>query len=93
MIIERKVYKCTKCNSEHIVKNSHSENGKQKFHCKDCGTWGVLNPSGRYSEEEREQIIRAYYERSSMRGIERIFGVSRHTLSSWLKKKKTICHH
>ena len=28
----------------------------------------------------------AYFERPSMRGISRIFGVSRNTLSKWLKK-------
>jgi len=70
MIIESKVYKCTNCNSENIVKNGHSENGKQKYHCKDCKSWRVLNPAPRYSEEEKEKIIKAYYERPSMRGIE-----------------------
>jgi hypothetical protein len=32
-------------------------------------------------------MIAAYYERPSMRGIERIFGVGRHTLAAWLEKK------
>ncbi|CAD7852093.1 MAG: hypothetical protein, partial [Olavius algarvensis Gamma 1 endosymbiont] len=31
-------------------------------------------------------IIKAYQERSSMRGIERTHGVCRQTLSAWLKK-------
>ena len=38
--------------------------------------------------EEKEQILRAYEERSSLRGLERTFGVSRFTVSAWIKKKK-----
>ncbi|MGX9726612.1 MAG: hypothetical protein ACTFAK_04625 [Candidatus Electronema sp. VV] len=41
----------------------------------------------RWSEEKKEEIIGAYHERPSMRGISRMFGVSRQTLASWLKKK------
>jgi transposase-like protein len=44
-------------------------------------------PNG-YTEEEREQILRAYEERSSLRGLTRTFGVSRNTVSTWLKEKK-----
>jgi transposase-like protein len=48
----------------------------------------VLDPKERgYPEEEKERILRAYRERGSMRAIERIFGVSRNTLSRWLEKR------
>src|SRR6266508_1314564 len=40
-----------------------------------------------YSPERKEQILRAYQERSSLRGLERTFGVARSTVISWLKKK------
>lgn len=40
-----------------------------------------------YTEEEREQILRAYHERSSLRGLSRTFGVSRNTVTAWLKKR------
>ena len=40
------------------------------------------------TEAEKEQILAAYEERSSLRGLERVFGVSRKTVSAWLKKKK-----
>jgi transposase-like protein len=39
-----------------------------------------------YPEERREEILRAYEERSSLRGIERTFGVSRTSVISWIKK-------
>jgi transposase-like protein len=47
----------------------------------------VLQPKRGYTEEQKEQILAAYKERSSMRGIQRTFGVSRNTLTSWLKKR------
>ena len=55
---------------------------------KACGAYLVLDPKSRsYPEEEKERILRAYRERGSMRAIERIFGVSRNTLSRWLEKR------
>ena len=38
-------------------------------------------------ELRREEILHAYQERSSLRGLTRTFGVSRATVSSWIKKK------
>ena len=46
---------------------------------------GYPRPNG-YPEEQREMILRAYQERSSLRGLTRTFGVSRNTVTSWLKK-------
>lgn len=78
---------CTRCGSQHIKKNGTAPNGKQKFYCHACQAYGVLNPEPRYSPERQEEILRAYQERSSLRGIERIFGVARQTVAQWLKKK------
>jgi IS1 family transposase/transposase-like protein len=90
MIIMSKIYSCPKCGSENIIKNGHGENGKQKFHCKDCNKWGRLDAAPKYSEEKKEEIMRSYSERASMRGVERIFHVSRHTLAKWLKKAENL---
>ncbi len=87
MVIETVIHRCRSCNSSNIVKNGHNASGSQQVWCKDCGKRGVLKPRRGYTEEQKEQIIAAYYERPSMRGIERIFGVSRHTLAVWLQKK------
>ena len=43
-----------------------------------------------YPEERREEILRAYEERSSLRGLERTFGVSRHTVIGWIKKSPGV---
>jgi len=87
MIVETKIHACRQCKSQHIVKNGKNVCGNQQYLCRDCGASGVLNPKVAYTEEEKEIIIKAYQERSSMRGIERTFGVSRQTLSTWLKKR------
>ena len=86
MIQAKITYHCSHCQSENIVKNGHNPKGKQQYRCKHCGRGGVLNPTVPYTETEQERIINAYYERPSMRGIERVFGVTRQTLAVWLKK-------
>ncbi|MCP5197107.1 MAG: hypothetical protein H6974_10030 [Gammaproteobacteria bacterium] len=35
-------------------------------------------------------ILRAYEERSGLRGLSRTFGVSRNTVGAWLKKARTL---
>ncbi|WP_165742434.1 transposase-like zinc-binding domain-containing protein [Candidatus Thiosymbion oneisti] len=92
MILEKKVHVCRKCQSEDIVKNGANGSGSPQYHCKTCGAYGVLEPRQDYTEEEKEIIIKAYQERSSMRGIERTFGVCRQTLSAWLKKRQNSSH-
>ena len=88
MIAKLVVYRCRNCNSQNIVKNGHNASGSQQYLCKDCGKRGVLEPKRGYTEAQKEQILSAYHERSSMRGVERTFGVSRPTLVSWLKKER-----
>ncbi len=88
MIAKLVVYRCRKCNSENIVKNGHNASGSQQYWCKECGQCGVLEPKRSYTEEQKEHILSAYSERSSMCGIQRTFGVSRPTLAAWLKKRR-----
>jgi len=88
MIAKLVVYRCRNCNSQNIIKNGHNASGSQQYLCKDCGKRGVLEPKRGYTETQKEQILSAYHERSSMRGVERTFGVSRPTLVSWLKKER-----
>ena len=83
-----KVYRCRACNSVNIRKNGYNPYGSLQYYCKDCGAYKILNPKVKYSEARKEEIIKSYFERSSMRGVCRIFDVSRMTLSSWLKKKQ-----
>jgi len=88
MIAKLVIYKCRNCDSQNIVKNGHNASGSQQYLCKDCGKRSVLEPKRGYTEAQKERILSAYHERSSMRGVERTFGVSRPTLVSWLKKER-----
>ena len=78
---------CRHCGSENVVRNGMTSNSKQRFLCKDCGRNSRENPQPNgYTDEKREEILRAYQERSSLRGLSRTFGVSRNTVTSWLEK-------
>ena len=78
---------CPHCKSDKLVRNGHAPNGKQRYICQECKRIHRENPAPRgYSEEHKEEILRAYQERSSLRRIERTFGVSRYTVVKWLKK-------
>ena len=78
---------CLPCGSDRLARNGLTQNGKQRYLCDDCGRRSRENPQPNgYTPEEREQILRAYHERSSLRGLTRTFGVARNTVSGWLKK-------
>ena len=77
---------CTKCESDNIVKNGHNGSGKQQYLCNNCGARRILESEKKYNESRKGEIIRTYFERASLRGLERIFHVRRQTVSAWLKK-------
>jgi transposase-like protein len=80
--------KCYHCGSDRLVRNGLTQNGKQRYLCSDCGRTSRENPQPNgYTEAEREQILRAYHERSSLPGLSRTFGLSRNTVTSRLKKR------
>ena len=79
---------CPHCNSPDIVKNGHAPNGKQKYRCRSCQRQSRQNPTPHVTPQaRREEILRAYQERSSLRGLARTFKVSRTTVTAWIKKK------
>jgi transposase-like protein len=79
---------CPYCQRDALVRNGHAPNGKQLYRCRACGRQSRENPTpNAYPEARREEILHAYQERSSLRGLTRTFGVSRTTVASWIKKK------
>lgn len=90
MIQETITYRCRACSSPNIVKNGRNQCGNPQYHCKQCGVYRTLQPQVRYSETEKEKILQVYQERASMRGVQRLFGVSRPTLSAWIKKSPKL---
>jgi transposase-like protein len=80
---------CSHCESDALVRNGHAPNGKQLYRCHACGRQSRENPTPHaYPQARREEILSAYQERSSLRGLTRTFGVSRTTVSNWIKKKE-----
>jgi transposase-like protein len=80
---------CPQCQSPEVVRNGTTANGRQRYLCRTCGRRSTADPRPNgYTAEQRELILRAYQERSSLRGLTRTFGVPRHTVTSWLKKKR-----
>ena len=88
MISETTVHRCTRCDSTNIFKNGHNKSGSPQFRCKDCGRSSVIKPKIKYTDEQKEMIIRTYLERGSLRGMRRLFGVAPATLTSWIKKSQ-----
>ena len=83
---------CSHSGSEEVARNGRAPNGKQKYRCRACKRQSRENPTPHaYPEERREEILRAYEERSSLRGLERTFGVSRISVISWIKKRQPSC--
>ena len=76
------VHVCQRCGSDSIRKNGHAENGDQRAKCLACGRTFVLQPKGaRYDEQFKAQVVAAYQDRMSLRGITRTFGVCYHDLA------------
>jgi len=85
MIQDIVTYECPDCGSLDLVKNGHDYKGSQKFKCKTCGRYGTLQGKKGYSQQRRDQVKRAVLERSSIRGLARIFAMSRQTIMTWLQ--------
>ncbi len=81
---------CLHCQSTALVRNGHAPNGKQLYRCRACRRQSRENPTpNTYPGARREEILHAYQERSSLRGLTRTFGVSRTTVSNWIKKSSS----
>lgn len=85
MIQETTKFTCGSCGSVNIIKNGTNKCGNPQYHCKDCGVYRVLEPKEKYTAQDKARILRAYRERMSLRGIQRVFGVWRSTVMRWLK--------
>ena len=88
------VHVCARCGSERIRKNGHACNGAQRAKCLDCERTFILQPKGeRYSDGFKDQVLSAYQDRMSTRGIKRTFGVCYKTLMRWLGEKNGASAH
>ena len=82
---------CIHCGSDRLRLDGKAPNGKQKYFCNACQRSSRQNPKARgYSQDFQAQVLAAYHERASLRGVCRIFGISRQTLITWLKKSRQL---
>ena len=82
------VHVCAQCGSERIRKNGHAENGEQRARCLACARTFILRPKGeRYDQRFKDQVVAAYQDRMSLRGIARTFGVCYQTVIRWVGEK------
>lgn len=78
---------CPHCQSDDLLKYGFAPDGRQRYKCKTCGKQHRENPrTNAYDNQEKQTILDAYQERSSLRGLTRTFGVSRQTVTGWIKK-------
>ena len=86
MIEETITYSCRSCGSANIIRNGHNKCGSPQYLCKACGACRVLTPKVRYTPEQKTTVLKAYRERMSLRGLQRVFGPWRSTVLRWLKQ-------
>ena len=82
---------CRSCQSEQVIRFGRTKGGHARYKCKSCGVTFSDAPTRGHSEAFKEQVLAAYQERASMRGIARVFGISRNTLAQWLREKGGTC--
>jgi|GEM_PF-1323548 len=74
---------------QNVIKHGRDKRDTQRFRCRDCGrTFQKPEADRSYTPAFRAQVLAAYHERASMRGVSRVFGISRITLADWLKKSQ-----
>jgi transposase-like protein len=79
---------CPSCGSERVIRYGKDGKGTQRYRCHACAHTFREHPGTRaYSEKKKAEILATYQERTSLRGLTRIFGVSRTTVTTWLKKR------
>lgn len=87
MVIQ--ILHCRFCQSQNVIRHGKDTTGRQRFLCHDCRRTFREKPKSRSrSAEFQKQALAAYQERASMRGVCRLFGIGRNTLSAWLKKSR-----
>lgn len=79
---------CPECDSQNIIKNGSTHNGKPKFMCKDCGRQFVENPTKKIiSQETWDLVDKLLLEKIPIAGISRVTGISEPWLQKYINSK------
>jgi transposase-like protein len=85
------VLHCPDCQGHNVIRFGHTRGRYRRYRCKDCHRCFSDAPERGHTDAFKEQVLAAYQERASMRGIARTFHISRNTLTRWLKEKGGLC--
>ncbi len=89
MVIQ--ILHCAHCQSQNVIRHGKDRADRQRYLCHDCGRTFQEPDGSRASREDLQaRALAAYQERASMRGVCRLFGIGRNTLSGWLKKSQSV---
>ncbi len=89
MVIQ--ILHCRYCQSQNVIRHGKDKNDHQRYLCQDCRRTFRQKPESRsHPEEFQKKVVAAYQERPSMRGVCRLFGIGRNTLTTWLKKSQSL---
>lgn len=80
--------RCTRCQSEQVVKNGHIHTGKQRYLCRDCGRQFTPDATKKViSAETKQRIDKLLLEKIPLAGIARSMDVSETWLQAYVNKK------
>ena len=81
---------CKFCDSDDVIRSGRTDSGNQRYKCHACSrTFSIAAGTPRLQDPQFvAAVLAAYQERASMRGVARIFGISRNTLAALLKKSR-----
>ncbi len=92
MVIQ--VLHCAHCQSQNVIRHGKDKADRQRYRCHDCRRTfqDAQEQASRRARraETQARALAAYQERASMRGVCRLFGIGRNTLSGWLKKSPPL---
>ena len=79
---------CPECDSQNIIKNGSTHNGKPKFMCKDCGRQFVENPTKKIIPQETWDLVdKLLLEKIPIAGISRVTGISEPWIQKYINNK------
>jgi hypothetical protein len=81
---------CPHGGSDALVRDGHAPVASKRIAVSPVGAASRQNLTPHaHPEARREEILHAYQEQSCLRGLSRTCGVSRATVSSWIKKRSS----
>jgi transposase-like protein len=80
---------CPRCGaSDRQNKHTANPSGSARFRCRRCGKTYTPQPTKyQYTEEERSQAIKSYYECKSGRAVGRLMKMDKSNVVRWIKER------